>query len=231
MAKGLWGLEGWVVEGAVGIWEAFPLISSLVGACAGVICSRCLIVLFESLLILLGCHPLPRSGQLEQLDHFHVVLASFTGVVAGYMAFNLMRLSSLPATSRRWWARFCVASYLLFMAMNLAANFLDTRTSQEALFNAFWFSTFGALFHLHREFLRLVFNALACFSWHFIKRGTYHLSLIPCGLLLITCYLSLFTYCSSLITDCATAAGAGSSSSLQHIVMAVVIFCCRCQFN
>lgn len=194
MAKGMFGLVRWVVDGAVDIWEAFPVISSLVGACAAMVCSRCLVMLMEYMVLLNGWRPMQPGNHLN-IGLYEVPIAAFTAVVTGYMACNLTRLSSLPTTHRRWWARFCAHSYFVFMTLNVAANFLETRTSHEALFNAFWFSFFGATMCLPRTCLRLAFNAIACFSWHMIRRNAGRSS----SLQHIATALAIF--CSSLVAS------------------------------
>ena len=168
-AHGLAGLTAWLLQGTVDMWQAFSFIPVLITAACFVVSAH------YGGLFLVHISSGGAGGGGDSVDVVHAALSAFTCCLAGYMGYNLCNYASRRSASRVWWAKFSALAYAVFMTLNVLSNLLVSRTSDEALFPAFFFSFVGSIIFLHRILPRFVFNSIQCLSWHFFKNSFPHL--------------------------------------------------------
>ena len=159
-AHGLAGLTAWLAQGAADLWLAFsfmPAVSMVACVCcSGHYGGLFLVHIFSGL----------AGGSV---DVVHAALSAFACCLTGYMGYKKYNYASMSRASCAWWANFTQISYVVFNVLNVLSNLLVSRTSEEALFAAFFLSFVGSIVCLHRILPRFVLNSIQCFSWHFLK--------------------------------------------------------------
>ena len=161
-AHGLAGLTAWFAQGAADMWLAFSFIPA-VSMVACVCCSLHYAGLFLVHIF--------SGGPGGSVDVVHAALSAFACCLAGYMGYKKCNFASMSRASCAWWAKFTQLSYVVFNVLNVLSNLLVSRTSDEALFAAFFLSFVGSNICLHRILPRFVFNSIQCLSWHFFKNS------------------------------------------------------------
>ena len=168
-AHGRAGLTAWLLQGTVDMWQAFSFIPVLITAACFLVSAH------YGGLFVVHISSGGAGGGGGSVDVVHAALSAFTCCLTGYMGYNLCNYASKRRANRVWWAKFSALAYAVFMILNMLSNLLVSRTSDEALFPAFFFSFVGSIIFLHRILPRFVFNSIQCLSWHFFKNSFAHL--------------------------------------------------------